>query len=655
MTTIRTTNTREDWTESEQRLLQAGAVFGPCTEYPPHCLHECVERYAASSPHALAILFEEQDQQVVHLSYGSLNRRANAQAHTLQSAWSVGPGDLVGVCLEPSLEGIVAFLALGKVGAVPFFLDPDSPLDRLVFLLTEAGCHVLLTRESANGTSPVTRVALLEAGWREGTLLTLDSAVIAHERAGDPKRSGSLDALAYVIATSGSTGTPKAVPLRRRGLANFLAAFATLLRVRPGERVLNVFSWHFDAAIGQIGLALWAGATLCLGTRTQLSGGPALLSFLQRHRITHAAFTPSLLATLPSARLPELRSVLCGGERCAPGLADEWGRGRQFVNIYGPTECTIGTTVAECSPGIPGGHSGPGGQGELPIGRPLPNIWVCILDKRQRPLPHGRTGEIAIGGLGVSPGYLHRPDLSVRQFLSLEGHSCYRTGDRGHIDAGGVLWYRGRIDGDLQVKLAGGRRFDLGELETKLQEHPALLACAVAQWHGHLVAYLVPRSAYSRPTVEGLRALLLRWVPAYAVPQFYLWQQSLPRTSGGKIARQALPEPDWTAFAHDGACAEARTPTEQALAEIVATLLTPLAPAPERMNVLVTFAQFGLDSLSVLDLLFRAQERFGLDAEIDEGQLLRVTIEAYARLIDERRTGEQATPAPDSQQDGGEQ
>jgi acyl carrier protein len=217
----------------------------------------------------------------------------------------------------------------------------------------------------------------------------------------------------------------------------------------------------------------------------------------------------------------------------------------------------------------------------------------------------------------------------------------------------GVCWYRGRIDGDLQVKLAGGWRFDLGELETKLQEHPAILACAVAQWQGHLVAYLVPRSTYHRPTVEELRALLLRWVPAYAVPQFYLWQRSLPRTSGGKIARQSLPEPDWTAFAHDGACAEPRTPTEQALAQIVATVLTPLAPAPERMNALATFAQFGLDSLSVLDLLFRAQDTFGADAEVDEGQLVQLTIEAYARLIDERRTGEQAAPAPDGQQEGG--
>src|SRR6266700_5875577 len=159
MRTIQTTNTREDWTKSEQRLLQAGAVFGHHTAYPQHCVHECVERHAASSPQALAILCEAEDQQVVSLSYGSLNRRANALAHTLQTAWGIRPGDLVGVCLEPSLEGIVALLALGKLGAVPFFLDPDSPLERLVFLLTEAGCHFLLTRAEALETSLVTRVA----------------------------------------------------------------------------------------------------------------------------------------------------------------------------------------------------------------------------------------------------------------------------------------------------------------------------------------------------------------------------------------------------------------------------------------------------------------------------------------------------------------
>jgi len=606
-------------------------------------LHECVELHAANSPRALAILFEGEDSQVVHLSYGSLNRRANALAYALETEWGIRPGDLVGVCLEPSLAGIIAFFALGKVGAVPYFLDPAFPPDRLVFLLTDAGCHFLLTRAAARETSSSARCALGEAGWQGGYLLALDSALLAHERAVDREHSCSLDSLAYVMATSGSTGAPKAVPIRQRGLANYLAALSTLLGVHPGERVLNVFSLHFDAAIEQIALPLCAGATLCMGTRALLSRGPTILSFLQRHRITHAAFTPSLLATLPAAELPELRSVVCGGERCAPGLVDEWGRDRQFVNIYGPTECTIGATLAECSPG---------GQGELPIGRPVQNTWVCILDEHQRPLPQGEEGEIVIGGLGVSPGYLNRPDLTVSQFIALAGHTCYRTGDRGVLDSEGVLWYRGREVSDLQVKVAGGRRFDLGELETKLLEHPAILACAVAAWQEHLVAYLVLRSERSRPTVVELRAHLLRWVPAYVVPQFYLWQQSLPLTSSGKIARQALPVPDWTSFAHDGAFAEPRTPTEQALTEIVAALLTPLFPTPERMNVLSTFAQCGLDSLSVTDLLLRAQATFGLEAQVDEGQLLQVTIEAFARLIDERRTVNQSAPGPAGQSGG---
>jgi non-ribosomal peptide synthetase component F len=172
----------------------------------------------------------------------------------MRTSWGVACGELVGVCLQPSLEGIVAF--------------------------------------------------------------------VARERDDNPEPSANLDALAYVIATSGSTGEPKAVPLHQRGLANHLAALAELLHVQPGARVLNIFSLHFDAAIGQIGLVLWSGATLCLGGRSQRSGGPALLSLLQRQSITHAAFTPSLLATLPAAELPELRSVLCGGERCAPGLVE---------------------------------------------------------------------------------------------------------------------------------------------------------------------------------------------------------------------------------------------------------------------------------------------------------------------------------------------
>jgi acyl carrier protein len=217
-----------------------------------------------------------------------------------------------------------------------------------------------------------------------------------------------------------------------------------------------------------------------------------------------------------------------------------------------------------------------------------------------------------------------------------------------------VLWYRGRIDEDLQVKLAGGRRFDLGELEAKLLEHPAILACAVAEWQGHLVAYLVLRSEHKRPTVAEVRALLLRWVPEYAVPQFYLWQGSLPRTSNGKIARYALPVPDWTSFAYDGAYAGPRTPTERKLAEIVAALLSPLIPSPESMNTLSTFAEFGLDSLLVTDLILRAQAAFGLDVDVDDGRLLHVTIEAFARLIDEWRTAVQVAEAP-AGEDGGEE
>jgi amino acid adenylation domain-containing protein len=628
MRTTGATNSSEYRTKSEQALIQAGAVFGPRTDYPPHCLHERVEQHAAGSPHAPAILFEGEDRQVVHLSYGKLNRRANALAHALQTDWDVRPGDRVGVCLEPSLGGIIAFLALGKVGAAPYFLDPEFPPARLAFLLVDAGCRLLLTQRFPAETSPLTRFPQQEGGWSGGSLLVLHDRLLERERAENPHGSRGPDSLAYVIATSGTTGVPKAVPIRQRSLANYLAALASLLGVQPGDRVLNVFSFHFDAAIEQIALPLFAGATLCMGTRTLLSSGPTILSFLERHRIAHAAFTPSLLATLPASELPELRSVVCGGERCAPGLADEWGRGRQFVNIYGPSECTIGTTFAECSPG---------GQGELPIGRPLQNTWVCVLDEHRQPLPQGMMGEIVIGGLGVSQGYLNRPDLTASQFISLGGHTCYRTGDRGLIDAEGVLWYRGRIAGDLQVKVAGGRRFDLGELETKLQEHPAILATAVAEWQGHLVAYLVLRSQHNRPTVAELRALLSRWVPAYAIPQFYMWQRSLPRTSSGKIARQALSEPDWTAFAHDGAYAEPRTTTEQALAEIVATLLTPLIPTPERLNVLSTFAQFGLDSLSVTDLLLHAQTACGANLEVDEGQLLHMPLEAFARLIDERQ------------------
>jgi amino acid adenylation domain-containing protein len=611
------------FSSAEETYLEGAFIArGPRTAIPQQFLYQYVEAHARLRPHAVALRFEREDGSVEDLTYCTLNARANALAARLEER-GVRPGDIVGVCINLAPEAVLALLALHKLSAAPYFLDPSLPPERLAFLCDDTVALLLVQAGST----------LL---WSAGQVYALEDRDVLAEQAEDPVREGAPDALAYVIATSGTEGMPKAVPITQRALVNFCAAMAARYALSPEDRVLEVFSFYFDAAMEQLATALYAGAALCFGTRSRLSSGPDIIAFLQRHGVTHASFTPSILASLPAASLPALRSIACGGERLSQALVERWIGGRTLTNVYGPTECTIGATTWPCQAGD---------ESEPPIGRPLPNVCIAILDAEHHPLPAGVRGEIAIGGVGVSRGYLNRPELTAARFLRLLGESWYLTGDCGVLDEDGVLRYGERIAGDLEVKVAGGRRFDLGELETKLLAHPAILECGAAQWQGRLVAYLVCRPEHDHPSVKDLRIFLQFWLPDYAIPQYYLWQPRLPRTSSGKIARQAFAEPDWDALAYDGAFAVPRTPTELALAHIVAALLAPLVPTPERINTLSTFSQLGLDSLSVTDLLLRAQTTFGSDVDEEEGYLLQISLEHFARLIDLRRTGEEQQAA----------
>lgn len=394
-----------------------------------------------------------------------------------------------------------------------------------------------------------------------------------------------------------------------------------------------MYSFHFDAAIAQISLALSTGATLCFGTRSKLGNGPAILDFMQNHHIHHAAFTLSLLADIPPSLLPSLRSIECGGERCSRALTS-WASGRNFYNVYGPTETAIGATYAKCYADD---------TGEVPIGFPFTNVWIGIIDdEKLHPVQHGEVGEIVIGGLGVSPGYLNRPELTSQQFITIEGETCYRTGDLGVV-IDNNLWYRGRKEGDLEVKLAGGRRFNLGEIEAKLLELPSILLCAAGLWDRRLLVYLMGHADVPRPDDRELQAYLSSWLPEYAVPQYFQWLVRLPLNSNGKVIRALLPTPDWQALLSQGV--EPGTQTELKLAETLSKMvLFPLAETfgggkysleqpSTKIDTSKTFAQLGLDSLSAIDFLLH----LGINS-IDEGRLLRLTLQQLAQMIDQEET-----------------
>src|SRR3989338_7601424 len=418
--------------ERRQLLVEWNATQAA---YPQDvCLHELVEAQVARTPAAVAVVCEDQA-----LTYEELNRRANQLAHHLQHL-GVGPEVCVGVCLERSVELLVALLAILKAGGAYVPLDTRYPKDRLAFLLDDARVLVLLTQQSLLPTLPKTSVPVI----------CLDTAgdILSRESPENPCSPVSPANLAYIIYTSGSTGKPKGVAVEHRGLCNLARAQIQTFDIQPESRILQFAALTYDASISEIIMALCAGATLYLATQETLLPGPGLIDWLRTQAITTLTIPPSALAMLPTAELTALRTLIVAGEACPAELVTRWAQGRQFFNAYGPTETTVCATVAECV----------GGDHKPTIGRPIVNTQLYVLDSPLAPVPIGVTGELYIGGLGLARGYLHQPGLTAASFLSdpfgpQPGGRLYRTGDLVRYRADGVLEFLGRRD--TQVKVRG--------------------------------------------------------------------------------------------------------------------------------------------------------------------------------------------------------
>ncbi|MBE7219991.1 MAG: non-ribosomal peptide synthetase [Caulobacteraceae bacterium] len=370
-------------------------------------------------------------------------------------------------------------------------------------------------------------VRLLRLGDREGS----------EEGPGEPPAIGPGD-VAYVVYTSGSTGRPKGVVVEHGGAVNFVAAQTRAWGIGAGARVLQFTAFGFDIGLSEIFMALCSGACLVLARRAEMMPGAALSDLLRGERITHLTLPPSALAATSPEGLPDLRLVISGGEPCDPGLARRWGQHLPIVNAYGPTEATIYATVGLLDPVT----------GLFPIGRPLANVRVYVLDRHGAPVPPGVAGEVHVGGVGVARGYLNRPDLTAERFVpdpfsARPGARLYRTGDLGRFDAAGVLHYLGRMDRQLKVR---GYRIEPGEVESVLRSHPQVIDAAVLGLgegpDARLIAYVIP--ADPPPLVVELRAFAAARLPDYMAPAAYVTVASWPRTPNGKVDHAALPRPD---------------------------------------------------------------------------------------------------------------
>ncbi len=581
------------------------------TDFPADkCVHELFEAQVEKTPDAVAVVFENDS-----LSYAELNARANRLAHHLREL-GVRPDNRVAICLERSFQMIVALLAVLKAGGAYVPLDPDYPVERLRFMLDDSGPIALLTQSHLAGlfSGIGDRLPVLDledgAAWKDQPDINPDPARIGL----DPHH------LAYVIYTSGSTGTPKGVMVEHRGVRNLVLCYIREFKLSPKDTAVIVTSTSFDLTYKNIYAPLLVGGRLCLVR--DIYDPQMILSLISRlgGNGNFMNITPTGFYQLIDARmnneLSRLERVIFGGESIQPDRLLGIETQTEFINSYGPTECA---GIAAYHP-IPSeietsaGHS-------IPIGRPIANTQIYILDANGEPVPVGVTGELYIGGAGVARGYLNRPELTAERFLKdpfLDDPEArmYRTGDLGRWLADGNIEFVGR--NDYQVKIRGFR-IELGEIEARLLEHPAVREAVVMAREDtpgdkRLVAYYTTShpaaSDQDISAAEQLRTHLSSVLPEHMVPAAYVSMESLPLTPSRKLDRRALPAPEAGAYAMHG-YEPPQGGIETALAQIWAEVLK-----LDRIGRHDNFFSLGGHSLLAVRVVARLRQRVGLEVAV---------------------------------------
>ncbi|HYO70283.1 MAG TPA: amino acid adenylation domain-containing protein, partial [Archangium sp.] len=545
------------------------------TDYPRHAsVHALFEEQVARRPEAVAVEYEGQ-----RLTYAELNQRANQVARTLRGL-GVGAGTLVGLCAGRSPELVAAMLGVLKAGGAYVPLDPSYPQERLAFMLEDSAVPVVLAWPELASELPAGSAFVLELAW----------ASFAHESGENLEETVGPESLAYVMYTSGSTGRPKGVCIPHRGIVR-LVRETHFFQVTAEDRFTQMANTSFDSSNLELWGALLNGARL-VGVPREVALSPkSLAAFVREQQVSAMTFTTpffnQVAAECPDA-FQTVRYVMFGGEAADPVRLREvlrQGGIPKLLNLYGPTENTTNTTWYEVK-------EVPEGAVSVPIGGPVANTDVYVLDERMQLVPVGVPGELYTGGDGLALGYLNRPELTAEKFVahpfSTEpGAKLYRTGDLVKYLPDGRLEFLGRRDGQVQVR---GFRIELGELEAVLASHPGVSAGVVmarddgpsGRW---LVAYVVPNTPL--PPGEGrgegatgpelkpeeFRTWLKQILPEHMVPSVIVLLETLPLTPNGKVDRKALPAPDSQRAGFGGSYVTPESGLEQSLAAIWAEVL----------------------------------------------------------------------------------
>nr|VFK47647.1 MAG: amino acid adenylation domain-containing protein/thioester reductase domain-containing protein [Candidatus Kentron sp. TC] len=563
------------------------------TLYPAEkCIHELFEERVVANPDAVAVVFEGEE-----ISYGDLNVRANRLAHRLL-ALGVGPEVLVGLFVERSLEMIVGLLGILKAGGAYVPLDPEYPTNRLAFMAEDAGLAVLLCHGATREKLPKCTARILD--------MDVETAAIAEKSRNNPARLAKSNNLAYVIYTSGSTGKPKGVCIEHKSVGNLIAWHAKDFSVTAEDHCAQIASLSFDAAVWEIWPVLTKGATLHIASSQTIVAGPAAIKdWILSEGIT-LCFLPTPLAQAVISEewslSRSLRVLLTGGDQFkTPVPAD---LPFQVVNNYGPTENTVVTTSGIIEIGLP----------LPPIGRPISNTRVYILDTHMHSVPIGVPGELYIGGSGLARGYLNRPDLTAKRFIPdpFGGDSdarLYRTGDSCCWLPDGTIEFLGRIDTQVKIR---GFRIECSEVENALLLYPDIQEAVVdareAETDKRLVAWVLAEPEDQSALRDALRTHLRESLPDWMVPSIFVFVDSFPLTPNGKIDRRALPAPD---MGDIGSAAEYIAPRTES--EIEMTALWTKALGVDKIGIHDNFFDLGGHSLLAVELISQVKEHFAVD------------------------------------------
>ncbi len=557
---------------------------------------EVFENQASDTPQAIAVVFEDQ-----HLTYNELNIQANELAYSLR-ALGIGPETLVAICTERSVELIVGVMGILKSGAAYVPLDPHFPEERLLMILEETKAKALVTQRHLGSRFPASMINTIYLDGEEKSVI--------NSRRENPPNPVKPENLVYVMFTSGSTGKPKGVAIEHRQLLNYVNAILYRLSISTPSRFATVSSFATDLGNTAIFPALCSGGSVYLISRERASDAKSLADYFRTNPVDYLKIVPSHLSALllsQNAHILPQKGLILGGEVCHWDLIERIRKLNPdctIFNHYGPTETTVGVTTYRIK-----NSDNKATSSTVPIGIPLSNTQVYLLDLKMQPVPDGETGEIYIGGAGVARGYLNHSDPTDRKFVENpfvggQQERLYRTGDKARQLKDGSLEFLGRTD--FQVKIRGFR-IELGEIESSLRQLSWIREATVIAWEDmtgdkRLVAYAVLEGK-SKIKTDRIRKALSRTLPDYMIPTTFVFLDAFPLNASGKIDRKALPIPELDRSILASDFVAPRNATEETLADIWAQVI-----GLERVGINDNFFELGGDSILGIQITSKANQ-----------------------------------------------